>query len=185
MVVIGAGTRGVLFRLCCCLRPYKLAGLPPTAPTQRGFVLAASSPASLAFKSSSTISPDPPQNWAQSHYRQHNLFGVWEGCLEWLERFIALAQLPCSVRRASLVLFVFLGTGCYCLPFIAFYDSKHFLLFRRARGMLFTAVICNQQTRSPLNPLVSSMDVAGEMELWLMHGLFCLWERGRVCDSLQ
>lgn len=40
--------------------------------------------------------------------------------------------------------------------------------------MLFTAVICNQQTRSPLNPLVSSMDVAGEMELWLMHGLFCL-----------
>lgn len=48
--------------------------------------------------------------------------------------------------------------------------------------MLFTTVICNQQTRSPLNPLVSSMNVAGEMELWLMHGLFCLRDRGCVCD---
>lgn len=43
--------------------------------------------------------------------------------------------------------------------------------------MLFTAVILNQQTRSPLNPLVSSMNAAGKMELWFVHGLFCLRER--------
>ena len=87
------------------------------------------------------------------------------------------ASFPCivCVFRHRLLLFAF-----YRLLWLAAFSS-----LSEARGMLFTAVICNQQTRSPLNPLVSSMDVAGEMELWLMHGLFCLWERGRVCDLLQ
>jgi len=37
--------------------------------------------------------------------------------------------------------------------------------------VLFTAVICNQQNKSSLNTLVSSMNVAGEMELRFMYWL--------------
>lgn len=48
--------------------------------------------------------------------------------------------------------------------------------------MLFAEIICNQRTRSLLGPHVSSINVAGEIKLWLMHGLFCLWETGCVCD---
>lgn len=48
--------------------------------------------------------------------------------------------------------------------------------------MLFAEIICNQRTRSLLGPHVSSINVAGEIKPWLMHGLFCLWETGCVCD---
>ena len=182
MAVIDAGTPGVLFRLrlwVCCLRPYKLAGPLPAAPTRRCFMLLAPPPPRInhfTWPASEVSSESLPA--AQSVRSLRKMPGMTEAvyCIS-AASLQRTASFPCivCVFRHRLLLFAF-----YRLLWLAAFSS-----LSEARGMLFTAVICNQQTRSPLNPLVSSMDVAGEMELWLMHGLFCLWERGRVCDLLQ
>lgn len=98
--------------------------------------------------------------------------------LEWALYCISTGNLqvtksfPCivCVFRHRLLLFAF-----YHLLWLT--DS-----FSWNRRMLFAEIICNQRTRSLLGPHVSSINVAGEIKPWLMHGLFCLWETGCVCD---
>ena len=87
-----------------------------------------------------------------------------------------ISTVPCRVQWAFFVLLVFLGTGCYCLPFITIYDLQYFFLWKH--GIMSTAVICNQQTRAPWNALVSPISVTKEIKLepWVV-----LLQRKNAC----
>lgn len=181
-MVIDAGTPGALFRLClwfAAFSPYKLWCREGRLRLQHS--MASERSASPVYSTLKSNSPDLSLHWTVLHYPAEQSvasLGKWPRMTKakyWIW------ALPAGYNKRPLYrLYSQASVVIVCLlsPFMT-----HKIVFLLRQGVLFTTVICNQQTRSPLNPLVSSVNVVGEM-VWLMLGLFCLRDKSCAWDFL-